>query len=160
MRLYNRGCTIGKRLPCSFFETTTKSGISSNFERPLKGPVQQIGLLKHRMTTNRIKPKGTPPPLRRAGAHWAHERTSLPDREQNDLKTPPPEVAFLAGVGLPLELLADAVAVAELRAVDPLAWLLSEGKIAEEDYYRALANHLSCTYYSGDPPPLQVLLMR
>jgi hypothetical protein len=38
------------------------------------------------------------------------------------------------------------------RAIWSLDWLLSEGKIIEEAYYRALAIHLGCEYYSGDPP--------
>src|ERR1700733_12424622 len=38
------------------------------------------------------------------------------------------------------------------KAFRPVDQLLSEGKITEEVYYRALASHLGCQYYSGDPP--------
>ncbi len=38
------------------------------------------------------------------------------------------------------------------KAVSPLDRLLSEGLIHEEVYYRALARHLGCEYYCGEPP--------
>ena len=38
------------------------------------------------------------------------------------------------------------------KTVLPVDQLLSEGKITEEAYYRALASHLGCQYYSGSPP--------
>ena len=40
----------------------------------------------------------------------------------------------------------------EPRAVRPVDKLLSEGLISEETYYRALARHLGCEYYNGEPP--------
>jgi cellulose synthase/poly-beta-1,6-N-acetylglucosamine synthase-like glycosyltransferase len=63
----------------------------------------------------------------------------------------PPELAFLAAEGFSPEPLFNAVAAAP-KAVRALDRLLSEGQITEEVYYRALASHLSCEYYVGDPP--------
>jgi glycosyltransferase XagB len=87
------------------------------------------------------------------GAHPPHARIPLPAREQPDLITRvlPPELAFLAAEGFSPEPLLNAV-VAASRAVLPVDQLLSEGKITEEFYYRALANHLGCQYYCGYPP--------
>jgi glycosyltransferase XagB len=104
------------------------------------------------MTRNTFRLNNTEELPRRAGEHWAHGRISLPDHEQDALIALPPELAFLAGAGFSLELLVDAVGTAEPITVEPLARLLSEGKISEEGYYRALANHLGCRYYRGDPP--------
>jgi glycosyltransferase XagB len=87
------------------------------------------------------------------GAYRPHARIPLPTREQPDLITRvlPPELAFLAAEGFSPELLLNAV-VAASRAVLPVDQLLSEGKITEEFYYRALASHLGCQYYCGYPP--------
>ena len=61
-------------------------------------------------------------------------------------------MAFLSAAGfLPDQLLVDAVGRTR-NAARPLNQLLSNGKIAEEAYYRALASHLGCAYYTGDPP--------
>jgi hypothetical protein len=60
-------------------------------------------------------------------------------------------LAFLAAEGfLPEPLLSAESAVP--KSVRPVDQLLGEGKIAEEAYYRALANHLGCQYYCGEPP--------
>jgi glycosyltransferase XagB len=87
------------------------------------------------------------------GAYRPHARLPLPIREQADLITRvlPPELAFLAAEGFSPEWLLNAV-VAPSGSVLPVDQLLSEGKITEELYYRALANHLGCHYYSGYPP--------
>ena len=42
--------------------------------------------------------------------------------------------------------------VATPKAVRAVDQLLSEGKLTEEVYYRALASYLGCHYYSGNPP--------
>ena len=60
-------------------------------------------------------------------------------------------LAFLAAEGFPSEPLLNAVSAAP-KTVPPVDQLLSEGKITEEAYYRALASHLGCQYYSGSPP--------
>jgi hypothetical protein len=72
----------------------------------------------------------------------------LPSYEQADfvLRVLPPELAFLAAEGFSPEPLLNAV-VAAPKAVRPLDQLLSEGKLTEEIYYRALASHLGCQYY-------------
>jgi cellulose synthase/poly-beta-1,6-N-acetylglucosamine synthase-like glycosyltransferase len=77
----------------------------------------------------------------------------MPNHEQAALVSDglPRELAFLAGEGVSPEMLVEAVG-ATPTAVPPLNRLLSDGKIAEEAYYRALASHLGCMYYSGDPP--------
>ena len=87
------------------------------------------------------------------GANWSGDRTSVPNHEQGTLASGglPTELAFLAGEGFSPELLVEAVG-ATPTAVRPLNRLLSDGKITEEAYYRALASHLGCMYYSGDPP--------
>ncbi len=63
----------------------------------------------------------------------------------------PPELAFLAAEGFSPERLLNAVG-AEPKAARSVDRLLSEGHISEEAYYRALARHLGCQYYEGDPP--------
>jgi glycosyltransferase XagB len=105
------------------------------------------------MTENTYEPGGNPGPSLRAGAHRPHVRVSLPSREHADFVAPglPPELVFLAAEGFSPEPLLNAVAAAP-KAVRPVDQLLSEGKITEEVYYRALASHLGCQYYSGDPP--------
>ena len=91
--------------------------------------------------------------LKRAELRWSYDRAFLPDKEQADLGTRelPLELAFLAAEDLSPELMEEGVG-ATPRAVWSLDRLLSEGKIIEEAYYRALAIHLGCEYYSGDPP--------
>jgi glycosyltransferase XagB len=63
----------------------------------------------------------------------------------------PPELAFLAAEGFSPERLINAIG-ASPGTVVPADKLLSEGLISEDDYYRALARHLGCPYYNGDPP--------
>ena len=77
----------------------------------------------------------------------------MPNHEQAALVSGglPKELAFLAGEGFSAELLIEAVGAAR-TAVRPLNRLLNNGKLSEETYYRALASHLGCMYYSGDPP--------
>ena len=88
----------------------------------------------------------------RPSARWSHDRTSLPAHEHADhlVRELPPELAFLASEGFPSEPLLNAIRAAP-KAVLPVDQLLSQGKISEEIYYRALANHLGCQYYSGAP---------
>jgi cellulose synthase/poly-beta-1,6-N-acetylglucosamine synthase-like glycosyltransferase len=88
----------------------------------------------------------------RASPHRSRDWVSSPIR-QHDLvvRGLPPELAFLAAEGFPPEPLLNAVSAAP-RAVLPVDQLLNEGQITEEGYYRALASHLGCQYYSGDPP--------
>jgi glycosyltransferase XagB len=89
--------------------------------------------------------------LLRAGAHVARDRISVSDHARDGLAARPTDSAFLAGEGFSLELLRE-TAGTRPRAVGPPAQLLSESRITEEVYYRALADHLGCSYYSGDPP--------
>ena len=95
----------------------------------------------------------TPEPAPRIGAHRIFGRTSLRAHERADLIVPglPPELAFLPAAGFSSEQLLDAVGAAP-RAIHPVDALLSEGIIREEAYYRALARHLGCQYYRGEPP--------
>jgi hypothetical protein len=60
-------------------------------------------------------------------------------------------LAFFAAEGFAPEPLLNAVSAAP-RAVRPVDQLLSEGKVTEEAYYRALASHPGCQYYCGEPP--------
>jgi glycosyltransferase XagB len=89
----------------------------------------------------------------RAGGARPFARTSLRLYESGDLAGPrlPPELTFLAAEGFPPERLVNLIGAAP-KAVRPLEKLLSEGLISEDVYYRALARHLGCPYYNGDPP--------
>ena len=91
--------------------------------------------------------------MQRANLRWSHDWAFLPDKGQADLvaRELPLELAFLAGEDRSPELMEEGVG-ATPGAVWPLVRLLSEGKIIEEAYYRALAAYLGCEYYSGDPP--------
>ena len=63
----------------------------------------------------------------------------------------PSEIEFLARQGLSPEELLDALGGAP-KGVRPLDSLLGEGVVSEEGYYRALAQHLGCEFYSGKSP--------
>ena len=91
--------------------------------------------------------------LQRADLRSSHDWAFLPDKGQADLvaRELPLELAFLPNEDRSPELMEEGVG-ATPGAVLPLVRLLSEGKIIEEAYYRALAAHLGCEYYSGDPP--------
>ena len=105
------------------------------------------------MTNNTYELSNNLGTLPRAGAHRLHVRGPLLSHEQAALvaRVLPPELAFLAAEGFSPEPLLNAL-VAVPRAVRPVDHLLSEGKLTEEVYYRALANHLGCQYYCGTPP--------
>ncbi len=91
-------------------------------------------------------------PAARTSGHRPFGRPMLRAHEQIDLAARlPPELAFLAAEGFPPERLLNALG-SEPRAVRPVDKLLSEGLISEETYYRALARHLGCEYYNGEPP--------
>jgi cellulose synthase/poly-beta-1,6-N-acetylglucosamine synthase-like glycosyltransferase len=144
------GCAIRKFYLAVFLDSYENSYIIGLCEM-VKGAVQHVGSLKRNMTRNTLKFNDTALP-QRAGVHWAHDRMLLADHGRDDLVALPPEFGFLGEEGFSLEFLVDAAGDAEPGAVEPLTRLLSEGKIAGERYYRALANHLGCRYYSGDPP--------
>ena len=105
------------------------------------------------MTKNTYESSNDLGPLPRAGVHRPNVRGSLLGHEQTALvaRVLPPELAFLAAEGFSPEPLFNAL-VAVPKAVRPVDQLLSEGKLTEEAYYRALANHLGCQYYCGTPP--------
>ena len=104
------------------------------------------------MTRSTSKLGDTQGLLQRADSRWSHDWAFLPDKEQADpvARELPLELAFLAGEDRSPELMVEGVGAS--RPVWPLARLLGEGKIIEEAYYRALAIHLGCEYYNGDPP--------
>ena len=62
----------------------------------------------------------------------------------------PLELEFLAQHGFSPDRLLRALAAVP-RGVEPLEALLGEGVFTEETYYRALAQHLGCAYYAGEP---------
>ena len=105
------------------------------------------------MTVSTNEGRNAPAPTLRASARSPHERASSPSHGHADhvARGLPPELAFLAAEGFPSEPLLNAVSAAP-KTVLPVDQLLSEGKITEEAYYRALASHLGCQYYSGSPP--------
>lgn len=86
-------------------------------------------------------------------AQRPHIRVSHSGHEQADLSSSglPREFAFLAAEGFSPEPLLNIVSAAP-TAIRALDQLLSDGRIDEEVYYRALARHLSCEYYIGDHP--------
>ena len=92
-------------------------------------------------------------PLNSGGAS-SSDRGYLPDHGPGDLATHglPPELAFLPAQGFSPEPLLSAVGSAGVETLDDL---LSVGRISEEVYYRALARHLGCQYYCGEPPLAQ-----
>jgi hypothetical protein len=92
-------------------------------------------------------------PSPRAGVHPPRVPGSLLSHEQaaHVAFALPPELAFLAAEGFSPQPLLNAL-VAAPKAVRPVDQLLSEGKLTEEAYYRALASHLGCHYYCGTPP--------
>jgi cellulose synthase/poly-beta-1,6-N-acetylglucosamine synthase-like glycosyltransferase len=92
-------------------------------------------------------------PSLHTSAQRPHGRLPYSDHEQADLIPHglPQELAFLAAEGFSPEPLLNAV-IAAPTAVRALDHLLSNGRIDEEVYYRALARHLSCEYYIGDHP--------
>lgn len=63
----------------------------------------------------------------------------------------PVEIQFLAQHGISADRLFRAVAAAP-RGVEPLDAVLAEGVVDEETYYHALAQHLGCAHYIGEPP--------
>jgi glycosyltransferase XagB len=95
----------------------------------------------------------TPEPALGPGGRRPLGRASLRGHEHADLAAAglPPELAFLPAEGFSSGQLLDAVAAAP-KAVQPVDILLTEGIIAEEAYYRALARYLGCQYYEGKPP--------
>jgi glycosyltransferase XagB len=104
------------------------------------------------MTVGASEENHRSPPAPRTNARWSYDRTSLPAHEHADhvARELPPELAFLASEGFPSEPLLNAISSAP-RSVLPVDQLLGQGKISEEAYYRALASHLGCQYYSGAP---------
>ena len=63
----------------------------------------------------------------------------------------PPEIEFLVQHGISADRLLHALA-SKPAGVEPLDALLAEGIVGEEQYYHALAQHLGCMYYVGEPP--------
>jgi glycosyltransferase XagB len=105
------------------------------------------------MTETTYQLASTGEPSLGAMVHRSNIRNLLPAREHAAdfvARALPPELAFLAAEEFSPQALLDVV-LAPSRAVLPVDQLLSEGKITEEVYYRALANHLGCQYYCGYP---------
>ena len=92
--------------------------------------------------------------LKRADLRWPYDQAFPPNKEQADIGTRglPLELAFLAAEDISPELMEEGVGATRRAALWSLVGLLTEGKITEEAYYRALAIHLGCEYYNGDPP--------
>ena len=83
---------------------------------------------------------------------WVFERPH-PRGEAQIRGTPtlPSEIQFLVQHGVSADRLLHALA-SKPDGVEPLDALLREGVVVEDEYYRALAQHLGCTYYVGEPP--------
>jgi cellulose synthase/poly-beta-1,6-N-acetylglucosamine synthase-like glycosyltransferase len=111
-------------------------------------PLETLGMTRSTSQLNNMQGL-----LKRSDSRWSYDRAFLPNKEQGDIGTRelPLELAFLAAEDVSPELMEEAVG-ATRRAVWSLERLLSEGKLIEEAYYRALAIHLGCEYYNGDPP--------
>jgi glycosyltransferase XagB len=87
-------------------------------------------------------------------ARWPYDQAFALDKETADIGTRelPLELAFLAGEDISPELMEEGLGATRGAAPWSLERLLGDGKIIEETYYRALATHLGCEYYNGDPP--------
>ncbi|HTR14951.1 MAG TPA: glycosyltransferase [Roseiarcus sp.] len=83
--------------------------------------------------------------------HRAPDRPQRADPHRDGFgRALPPELAFLAQQGLSPEAVSRVFAAVGGGAAT-LHALLAEGVVREESYYRALARHLGCEYYSGEP---------
>ncbi|WP_457796063.1 glycosyltransferase [Methylocystis sp. S23] len=72
------------------------------------------------------------------------------DVRESAPRPPPVEIAFLANYGVPVEALHYAASVARRQGVSADAVLIAEGVVAEEIFYRALADHLRVDYLDSD----------
>ncbi len=71
-------------------------------------------------------------------------------RRKSVPRPPPVEIAFLLDYGVPVEALDYAAALARRQGVSADAALLAEHIVAEEVFYRALADHLRAEFLEGD----------
>lgn len=71
-------------------------------------------------------------------------------RSESAPRPPAVEIAFLGNYGVPLEVLNYATAMARRQGVSADAVLLAEGLVAEEVFYRALADHLRVAFVEDD----------
>ncbi len=99
------------------------------------------------------KPIAAPrrPNARRAESPEPFARSSLPT--ERIPRAPPPEIAFLAGCGVPIETLRYASALARRHGVLADAALIAEGLVDESVFYRALARHIGADFIDGDFTP-------
>jgi hypothetical protein len=82
-------------------------------------------------------------------------RPQFPPAEARRPAVPPPraipvEIAFLEDYGVPREALHYAAGLARRQGVSADAVLLAEGVVAEEIFYRALADHLGVQFLDGE----------
>lgn len=73
----------------------------------------------------------------------------VPPRRATASQPIPVEIAFLSGHGVPEEVLRFAAATARRQGVCADEALLAEGLVAEDVFYRALANHLDVDFVDG-----------
>jgi cellulose synthase/poly-beta-1,6-N-acetylglucosamine synthase-like glycosyltransferase len=69
-----------------------------------------------------------------------------PGRAETSPRPPAVEIAFLAKYGVPLDVLHYATTLARRQGVSADAALLAEGLVADEVFYRALADHLGVPF--------------
>jgi cellulose synthase/poly-beta-1,6-N-acetylglucosamine synthase-like glycosyltransferase len=95
----------------------------------------------------------SPGALRQANADQPFDRAALRSDKpvERGASSLPAELEFLARQGASPEELLEAIGAAP-KGVRPVDSLLGEGIVREEDYYRALARHLGCEFYSGQSP--------
>ncbi|WP_424361646.1 glycosyltransferase [Methylocystis parvus] len=94
-------------------------------------PVDPFSRAREEARSRQRGPADPAPSTRR----FAAVRDSVP-------RPPPVEIAFLLNYGVPVEALHYAASVARRQGVSADAVLLAEGIVAEEVFYRALADHL------------------
>ena len=87
-----------------------------------------------------------------AGRDASPRQPSARQRRRVDLRRQSPpalpiEVAFLLGHGVPIEALRYAAALARRQGVSADAALIAEGIVAEEHFYRSLADHLGVPFF-------------
>ena len=80
-----------------------------------------------------------------------HPALRLASSARGPAQALPPELEFLVQHGVSRDRLLRAL-LACPAGVEPLDAVLAEGILAEDQYYRALAQHLGCALYLGEPP--------
>jgi hypothetical protein len=94
----------------------------------------------------RVDPREAPPPSPRGSGDPTYSARRAATVRDFGSHPPPLEIAFLLNYGVPIETLRYATTVARRQGVSSDAALLAEGLVAEDVFYRALADHLGVRF--------------